>query len=151
MANILIVEDEPAIRQLISFTLTDLGHDVTEAANGQEAVEILKDARPDLIVLDVMMPRLDGWGVMRELRRTGAKRKVRVLMLTAKSGDRDFVSGWKLGVDEYLTKPFEPDDLALAVNETLLMTTEQIQERRLKELEKSNLLSRIETAFGEGL
>lgn len=96
------------------------------------------------------MPTLDGWGVLREMRASGRKRETRVILLTAKSSERDFVTGWKLGVDEYITKPFEPDELALSVNEILIMSPDQIQRRRLAELEKANLLSRIETAFGEG-
>ncbi|MCA1840253.1 MAG: response regulator transcription factor [Actinomycetota bacterium] len=149
MANILVVDDEPAIRQLISFTLTDAGHMVDEAGNGEEAIDFLKDKTPDLILLDVMMPKIDGWAVLRELRRTGLKRSTRVVLLTAKSAEADFVNGWRLGVDEYLTKPFDPEDLAITVNQILLMSTDQIQQKRLQELEKSNLLSRIESAFGE--
>ena len=150
MARILVVDDEPAIRQLIVFTLDDLGHTVLEAANGEEAIAAVNEHHPDLLLLDVMMPKVDGWAVLRELRRTGLKRNTRVVLLTAKSGENDFVNGWKLGVDEYLTKPFDPDELAISVNEILLMSSEQIQQKRLDELEKSNLLSRIEAAFGEG-
>lgn len=150
MSRILVVEDESAIRKLITFTLSDSGHEVYEAADGDEAVQKMEELDPELVVLDVMMPKLDGWEVLRELRRRGIRRKTRVIMLTAKSTERDFVTGWKLGVDDYMTKPFEPDELALIVNETLMMSSEQIQERRKSELEKANLLSRIESAFGEG-
>ena len=150
MSRILVVEDESAIRKLITFTLGDSGHEVYEAADGDEAVQKMEELDPELVVLDVMMPKLDGWEVLRELRRRGIRRKTRVIMLTAKSTERDFVTGWKLGVDDYMTKPFEPEELALIVNETLMMSSEQIQERRKNELEKANLLSRIESAFGEG-
>jgi len=150
LSRILVVEDESAIRKLITFTLGDSGHEVYEAADGDEAVQKMEELDPELVVLDVMMPKLDGWEVLRELRRRGIRRKTRVIMLTAKSTERDFVTGWKLGVDDYMTKPFEPEELALIVNETLMMSSEQIQERRKNELEKANLLSRIESAFGEG-
>lgn len=149
MARILVVDDEPSIRQLVAFTLEDLGHEVTEATDGDEAVEKIQDMIPDLVVLDVMMPRMDGWGVLQELRRLGIKRQTRVILLTAKSAENDFVLGWKLGVDDYVTKPFDPDELAIVVNETLMSTLEQLQQKRSDELEKSNLLQRIESAFGE--
>lgn len=150
MPRILVADDEEAIRRLIKFTLEELGHEVFEARDGTEAVESIANDQPELVILDVMMPTLDGWGVLREMRASGHKRTTRVILLTAKSSERDFVTGWKLGVDEYITKPFEPDELALSVNEILIMSPDQIQRRRLAELEKANLLSRIETAFGEG-
>lgn len=150
MGKILVVDDEAAIRQLIVFALEPLGHEVLQASNGAEAVEQVAEHSPDLVVLDVMMPKMDGWTVMRELRRRGLKSKTRVLMLTAKTGETDFLDGWNLGVDEYVTKPFDPDDLAEAVSLTLRMGQDQIRSRRLAELEKSNLLFRIESAFGEG-
>ena len=150
MAKVLVADDESSIRKLIMFTLEDAGHDVYEASDGEDAIAKAESIAPDLIVLDVMMPKHDGWEVLRELRRRGIRRHMRVIMLTAKSAERDFVTGWKLGIDDYMTKPFEPDELALIVNETLMMSSEQIQERRKSELEKANLLSRIESAFGEG-
>ena len=150
MAKILVADDESSIRKLILFTLSDAGHEVYEASDGEDAIAKAESISPDLIVLDVMMPKHDGWEVLRELRRRGIRRHIRVIMLTAKSAERDFVTGWKLGIDDYMTKPFEPDELALTVNETLMMSSEQIQERRKAELEKANLLSRIESAFGEG-
>lgn len=149
MAKILVVDDEPSIRQLIVFTLREEGHELVEAVDGEQAVDLIEEHEPDLVVLDVMMPKLDGWGVMRELKRRGLKRSTRVLLLTAKTAESDFLNGWKLGVDEYLTKPFDPDVLAETVYETLTMTNEQIQQKRMEELEKSNLLSKIESLFGE--
>lgn len=148
--KILVVEDEESIRRLVRMTLAALGHEVIEAADGEEAMELVREERPDLIVLDIMLPKLDGWGVLRELRRSGLRRKTRVLLLTAKSSETDFVMGWRLGVDEYMTKPFDPDELAMVVDQTLMMSAEAIREKRLEELEKANLLSRIESAFGEG-
>jgi DNA-binding response OmpR family regulator len=70
-------------------------------------------------------------------------------MLTAKAAENDFVTGWKLGVDAYVTKPFDPEDLITTVNETLMMTPEQLKARRTEELEKANLLSRLESAFDD--
>lgn len=149
VAKILVVDDEASIRELVSFTLEDLGHEVLQAKDGEDAVKKVAEEEPDLIVLDVMMPKLDGWGVLRELRRSKHRKQMRVVMLTAKSAENDFVLGWKLGVDDYLTKPFDPDELAIAVNETLMSSPEQLAQKRMRELDKSNLLSRIESAFGE--
>lgn len=149
VAKILVVDDESSIRELVSFTLEDLGHEVIEARDGEDAIRKVNSDQPDLIVLDVMMPKLDGWGVLRELRRSQHRKQMRVVMLTAKSAENDFVLGWKLGVDDYLTKPFDPDELAIVVNETLMSSPEQLAEKRTRELDKSNLLSRIEATFGE--
>lgn len=148
MAKIIVAEDEESIRRLVEITLADVGHEVAGAADGREAVDLIIQDPPDLLVLDVMMPALDGWGVLRELRKLGLKQDMRVVMLTAKSSESDFMSGWKLGVDAYVTKPFDPDELAVAVNETLMMSLDQLKEKRAQELEKANLLSRIEAAFG---
>lgn len=148
MAKILVAEDEESIRRLVEITLADVGHEVTGAADGREAVDMIIQDPPDMLVLDVMMPALDGWGVLRELRKLGLKQDMRVVMLTAKSSESDFMSGWKLGVDAYVTKPFDPDELAVVVNETLMMSIDQLKEKRAQELEKANLLSRIEAAFG---
>lgn len=149
MAKVLVADDEESIRRLVEITLADVGHEVISASDGEEAIEKIGDDPPDLLVLDVMMPNIDGWGVLRELRKLGIKRDIRVVMLTAKSSESDFMSGWKLGVDAYVTKPFDPDELAVTVNETLMMSPEQLKDKRAEELEKANLLSRIEAAFGE--
>jgi DNA-binding response OmpR family regulator len=134
----------------VATVLDDGDHRIRLATGGQEALQLIEDKVPDLIVLDLMMPGMDGWEVLRQLRKTGIKAKTRVLCLTGKSSERDYLQGWKLGVDDYLTKPFEPDDLLEAVRQTLSMTQEQLQQRRAEELERANLLWRIESAFGEG-
>lgn len=150
LGKILIVDDEASIRELISIALEPLGHDIIVASDGDEAVQMVTEHSPDLVVLDVMVPKMDGWAVMRQLRVIGLKSHTRVLMLTAKSGENDFLDGWNLGVDEYMTKPFDPDDLVEAAALTLRLSVAEIRARRLVELEKANLLSRVESAFGEG-
>jgi DNA-binding response OmpR family regulator len=149
LAKILVVDDDESIRRLVSFTLTDLGHEVVEAATGQEAISAVRDGEPVLIVLDVMMPGMDGLEVLKELRRLGLKRNTRVVLLTAKTQETDFVAGYNLGADDYLTKPFDPDELALQVTETLMLSPEQLQRKKEEEIEKATLLSRIESAFGD--
>lgn len=150
MAAILIVDDEASVRDVVATILEEENYDIRLAAGGQEALELIDQKLPDLIVLDLVMPGMDGWEVLRQLRRTGVKAKTRVLCLTGKTSERDYLQGWKLGVDDYLTKPFEPDDLLEAARQALSMSSEQLQQRRAEELEKANLLSRIESAFGDG-
>lgn len=151
MADILIIDDDASVRDVVGTVLREQDHTVRMASRGEEALEMMGEGKvPDLIVLDLMMPGMDGWEVLRQLRRTGLKSRIRVLCLTGKTSERDYLQGWKLGVDDYLTKPFDPDDLLQAASQTLSMTSEQLQQRRAEELEKANLLSRIESAFGEG-
>lgn len=150
MAEILIVDDDASVRSVVATVLEDQNHNIRVATGGTEALQLVEQKLPDLMVLDLMMPDMDGWEVLRQLRRSGLKAKIRVLCLTGKSSERDYLQGWRLGVDDYLTKPFDPDDLLQATRQTLSMTTEQLQQRRAEELEKANLLSRIESAFGEG-
>jgi two-component system alkaline phosphatase synthesis response regulator PhoP len=149
MPKILVVDDDESVRKLVTFTLSDLGHEIVEAADGEEAVKVAVREKPDLIVLDIMMPGMDGLQVLRELRRIGVKRDTRVMLLTAKSQEVDFALGYNLGADDYLTKPFDPDELALQVTETLMLTPDQLQQRREEEIERAQLLSRVESAFGE--
>lgn len=146
----MIVDDDPSVRSVVATVLNEGDHHIRLATGGHEAMQLIEDKVPDLIVLDLMMPGMDGWEVLRQLRKTGIKAKTRVLCLTGKSSERDYLQGWKLGVDDYLTKPFEPDDLLEAARQTLSMTQEQLQQRRAEELERANLLWRIESAFGEG-
>lgn len=147
MAKILVVDDDESIRKLISITLSSDEHEIFEAPDGEAALELIEQQSPHLMVLDVMMPNMDGWGVLREMKSRGLRGDCRVVMLTAKSAETDFVHGWRLGVDAYLTKPFEPDELQVVATETLMMTPEQLAQRRTKELERSHLLARLESAF----
>lgn len=147
MAKIVVVDDDDSIRKLVMFTLEDLGHEVLDAANGIDGLELVRRELPDLMILDVMMPEMDGFEVLRELRRRGLRRNLRVMMVTAKSQETDFVAGYNLGADDYVTKPFDPDELALQVTETLMLSPEQLQKKREDEIEKAALLSRIESAF----
>ncbi|HZQ27827.1 MAG TPA: response regulator [Acidimicrobiales bacterium] len=147
MAEVLIVDDDPDIRGILVFTMEDAGFDVREAGNGAEALEELEKRAPDCMVLDVMMPGIDGFGVLRSKRQLGVASETRVLMLTAKTSERDFVRGWELGADDYLTKPFDPDDLVERVRELLRAKPAALQERREAELQKAELLERLESAF----
>lgn len=100
--KVLIVEDESVMRELICYAFKDIGYEVFEAADGQEAIEVFNDNAVDLIVLDVMMPKLDGWSVCRRIREVS---DVAIVMLTSRDEDADQLLGFELGVDEYVTKP----------------------------------------------
>ena len=109
---ILVVDDEPAIARLVRARLQADEYAVITAANGEEALRLVEDERPDLIVLDVMMPDMDGFEVLRRLR---ADSQVPVIMLTARVSDSSKLRGLQGGADDYMTKPFNPDELAARV------------------------------------
>jgi len=118
MARILVVDDDPAIRQLLTDVLEIEGYDVIAAADGQAAVQMVAVSRPDFVVLDVMMPHLDGYGVLREIR-ARAGEPVPVLMLTAAADPESAVRAWAGGVDYYLAKPFVADEVTNLINGVL--------------------------------
>ena len=147
MREVLIVDDEPDIRGVLAFTLEDAGYLVREAGDGAEAIAALEDHPPDVLVLDLMMPGVDGFGVLRSRRQLGLALETRIIILTAKTAERDYVRGWELGADEYLTKPFEPDMLLEKVRSLLASTPDDLRHRREHELQKAELLERLESAF----
>src|SRR5262245_9686880 len=108
MPTILVVDDEPTILELVRYTLEDERITVIEAADGMEALERARTTRPDLIFLDVQMPRLDGFEVCRRLREDPTLADVRVVMLTAAGQEADRARGFAAGANDYLTKPFSP-------------------------------------------
>jgi DNA-binding response OmpR family regulator len=118
-AKILVVDDEPDALELIEFNLTAAGFDVITAAEGREALEKTRSALPALIVLDLMLPEVDGLEVCKILRRDSTTSAIPILMLTAKAGEIDRVLGLELGADDYVTKPFSPRELVLRVKSLL--------------------------------
>lgn len=119
MAKILAVDDEPSIIRLIQINLERAGYEVVTARNGREGLGKVATEKPDLIVLDVMMPAMDGFEALGHLRRDPATRDIPVIMLTAKAMDADVAAGYKHGVDCYLTKPFNPRELTTFVRRIL--------------------------------
>jgi two-component system, OmpR family, alkaline phosphatase synthesis response regulator PhoP len=109
--KILAVDDEKHIVRLVQVNLERQGYEVVTANDGKEALQKVEEENPDLIVLDVMMPYMDGFEVLQNLRRNPATREIPVIMLTAKAQDADVFRGWQSGVDCYLTKPFNPMEL----------------------------------------
>ncbi|MGI5819014.1 MAG: response regulator transcription factor [Armatimonadota bacterium] len=109
--KILVVDDERHIVRLVEVNLTRAGYDIETAYDGVEALEKVKDTNPDMIVLDVMMPRMDGFEVLKRLQADPKTQDIPVIMLTAKAQDADIFRGWSSGVSSYLTKPFNPREL----------------------------------------
>ncbi len=116
MNKILIVDDDPNIRQLAAVFLKDEGYDIVQASDGIEALKKLETTKVDLVVLDIMMPNMDGWELCRQLR---DYYDIPILMLTAKGETSDKVQGFQLGTDDYLVKPFEPLELVVRVKALL--------------------------------
>jgi two-component system OmpR family response regulator len=119
-ARLLVVDDEPNIRELLSASLRYAGFEVATAADGQQALALADSFRPDLLVLDVMMPGMDGFGVVRRMRQSG--RHTPVLFLTARDAAEDKVSGLTLGGDDYVTKPFSLDEVIARIRAVLRRT-----------------------------
>ena len=147
MAQILVVEDDDAIRELISRVLLGGGHDVVATSTGTDAIKRLGERHFDLVLLDLMLGSTSGWDVLEGAQRSGVRGKFRVIMLTARNSERDFLHGWRSGVDQYVTKPFDPESLLVTVGEILHRSPEELAERRKEELEKAELLYRLESAF----
>ncbi|MFO8080653.1 MAG: response regulator [Armatimonadota bacterium] len=109
--KILVVDDERHIVRLVEVNLSRAGYEVETAYDGVEALEKVKETDPDMIVLDVMMPRMDGFEVLKRLQADSDTQDIPVIMLTAKAQDADIFRGWSSGVSSYLTKPFNPREL----------------------------------------
>ena len=114
--QILVEDDESRMRKLVKDFLQREGYSVLEAGDGMEAMDIFYEQKIDLVILDVMMPRMDGWQTCREIRRDST---VPIIMLTARSEERDELQGFELGVDEYISKPFSPKILVARVGALL--------------------------------
>jgi len=112
MAKILIAEDERDIRDLITFTLRFAGHEVIATANGEEALQTALQEIPDLIILDVRMPRMSGYEACEQLKENATTQHIPVVFLSAKGQESEVQAGLKVGAAEYILKPFSPDQLA---------------------------------------
>jgi CheY-like chemotaxis protein len=113
--RVLVVEDDDVIRQLITVNLELEGFDVLTAVDGQEALDRIAEIAPDVVTLDVMMPRLDGWETATRLRENPDTAHIRVVLLSARAQDADLRHVERIGVDAYLTKPFDPDELVTII------------------------------------
>jgi DNA-binding response OmpR family regulator len=147
MGRILITDDDADIRHLLSALLVEEGHKVVVAHDGAKALEAMASDEPELLVLDIMMPRVDGYSVLAQMDELGMLDRVKVLMLTAKTSESDWVRGYKLGADHYLTKPFAADEFLETVTDVLATPKDELARRREAELDKAQLLSRLESIF----
>lgn len=130
--RILAVDDERAIVRLVQVNLERAGYEVVTAYDGREALEKVASESPDLIVLDVMMPYMDGFEVLETLKKNPETRDTPVIMLTAKAQDADVFRGWQSGVDCYLTKPFNPMELLAFVKRVFKSLEDDTSEKRFQ-------------------
>jgi DNA-binding response OmpR family regulator len=120
LGKVLVVDDDEVIRQLIAVNLTLEGFQVETAFDGQDCLDRVLDVRPDVITLDVMMPRLDGWTTAARLRGGDGTGHIKVVLITARAQEEDKRRGMEIGVDAYLTKPFDPAELIQVVRDLAL-------------------------------
>ena len=125
MERVLIVDDDPDIQRLVSYNLSQAGFHVTTASSGRTALETVQKHPPDLIILDIMMPDIDGMEVCRTLRQRENSRRIPIIMLTARSEEIDRIVGFELGADDYVMKPFSPRELVLRVKSIFRRVGEQ--------------------------
>lgn len=125
-ATIVVVDDEPSIRELVSASLHFSGFDVKTASNGTEAIDVITQTNPDLVVLDVMLPDIDGFTVTRRIRQQGVEAPV--LFLTARDDTQDKVIGLTVGGDDYVTKPFSLEEVVARIRAILRRTKEQVED-----------------------
>ena len=111
--KILVAEDSATVRRLVCARLVADGYNVIEAEDGAEALELTLSEQPTALVLDKVMPKVDGFEVVRQLRQRGETKELPIVMLTERTGDDDVVGGLQLGVDEYMPKPFSPRELSV--------------------------------------
>ena len=118
-ANILLVEDEPAIQELIAVNLEHAGHHVIRASNAESALGIVRNALPDLLLIDWMLPGISGVALARQLRQEERTKQIPIILLTARSAETDKVAGLEAGADDYVTKPFSPRELLARIKAVL--------------------------------
>lgn len=145
--RVLIVDDDPSIRSMLGFLFEDEGFQVVEAPDGRVALDVLAEHPPDAMVLDLMMPRVDGHGVLRTRREESLAEETRIVVLTAKADATDAVWCWELGADEYVNKPVEPERLLREVQVLLRRTPEELRARRDEGLAEAKRLDAMEAAF----
>ena len=117
LGRVLVVDDDEVIRQLIAVNLQLEGFDVATAVDGQDCLDRVVEVAPDVITLDVMMPRLDGWETAVQLRRSPDTAHIKVILITARAQEDDKAHGAQVGADAYLTKPFDPNEMIRVVRE----------------------------------
>ena len=115
LGRVLVVEDEPDVAELIRFNLHKEGYEVTVLGSGGDAIRYARDGKPDVILLDIMVPQLNGWEICRRIKQDPDTRRIPVIMVTGRVDEGDKVLGFELGADDYVTKPFSPRELVARV------------------------------------
>lgn len=150
MSKILVVDDEYRIREIIKKYAVHSGHEVTEAVDGLQAISLCNRNEYDLIIMDVMMPELDGFSACREIRK---KRSTPIIMLSAKGEEYDRIHGFELGIDDYVVKPFSPKELMMRINAVIKRTAKPKEDEGLSIFKSNGLVidfnSRIVTIDGK--
>ena len=117
--RVVIADDDPDIRRLVQITVSNAGCDVTVAADGEEALDLIRQAPPDLVILDVLMPRVDGWEVAKELKADPQTAAIPIMFLTSRGQEHDVLEGFNSGAADYMVKPFSPRELQVRVRAIL--------------------------------
>ncbi|MHB8893900.1 MAG: response regulator transcription factor [Candidatus Geothermincolia bacterium] len=138
--KILVVDDDPTMVKLINVNLKLNNYSVVEATSGEQALDVLEKEPLDLVVLDIMMPGVDGWEVLKRIRGNTETQEMPVILVTAKTQDSDVIRGWELGADEYVIKPFNPLLLVEVIKMVLDRSYDERLERRKKQKEKLEVL-----------
>jgi DNA-binding response OmpR family regulator len=145
--DMLVVDDDEVVRGLLAWLFEDAGYTVRQAADGREALDAIGARPPDCMVLDLMMPEVDGLTVLKVRREKGLAPEARVVILTAKDSRADEVFCWEQGADEFLTKPFDGDRLIKLVSDLMGLSADQLRHRREVGLSEARRLDAIESAF----
>ncbi len=132
--KILVIDDEPGIIDIVETNLIGEGFEVLSASDGKEGLAKIKSDNPELVVLDVMMPEMDGWQVLKELEKDPETAGIPVIMLTAKAADEDYIYGLEEGAVEYITKPFFPQELINRIKISLMVLNPRMRDERRRNL-----------------
>ncbi|MDX1511275.1 MAG: response regulator [Nitriliruptorales bacterium] len=138
--RVLVVDDEPDVLLLCRVNLEFEGYEVEEASNGEEALDKIRANPPDAVLLDVMMPKVDGWQVLETVKADQDLSHIPIVMLTAKAQETDQMRGWTSGAAEYITKPFSPLALSQVVSDVIETDPQEEERRRRLVLEKLQML-----------
>ena len=136
MNRVLVVDDDPMVTRLVRINLEMEDFEVLEVWDGRAALEVLQGNPPELLLLDIMMPQMDGWELLRRLRSDPELSNLPIILLTARVQNMDVARGWRMGADGYITKPFNPVELAGALRDVLAATLEEREARRRREISR---------------
>ena len=149
MARIMIAEDDADVRQVLTHLLIEEGHEIAVARDGNACLDKVMADPPDLLILDIMMPGVDGYSVLHELKHSGMSGAVKVLVLTARGAEDDVERSYKLGAALHMAKPFDPDEFVAKVQQLLTLSRDGVRALREQERDRAHLLSQLESLFSD--